>query len=136
MSETALPVDYPRDGPTLFAPSTYWAATPEQRATVCNGCGTAGWKGALVPDTIWGLSVREACDIHDWMYEHGATESDRLDADSAFLNNLIRLINHHGGWLAWARRRRALKCYEAVNCFGGPAYWDPKNAPEDMGCVA
>jgi hypothetical protein len=119
--------------PSLFAPVSYWESTPEQRKAVCNGCGVAGWKGKFVPDTVWGLSIRQQCDIHDWMYEYGETEDDRGEADRAFLNNLIRGVDARGGWFAGLRRRRALKYYEAVHRFGGPAFWNAKNAPGEMG---
>lgn len=111
----------------LYAPPGFWAATPEQLAEVCNGCGTGGWKGKLVPDRMWGLDITLACQIHDWMYRFGKTEEDKLEADRVFLNNLLRIINNHGGWLTWPRRYRATTYYSAVRDFGGPAYWDGKN---------
>ena len=116
----------------LYAPESYWTATPDERSAVCNGCGTAGWKGKLVPNTMWGLNIRKACDIHDWMYHYGKTEADRYDADKAFLNNLIRIINNHGGVLAGLRRYRATTYYNAVHRFGGAAFWDNKNPEETM----
>ena len=116
----------------LYAPESYWTATPEQRKTICNGCGVAGWKGKLVPDTMWGLNISKACDIHDWMYHFGKTEEDRCEADRVFLNNLIRIINAEGGWLAFLRRYRATTYYNAVHSFGGPAFWDNKNADSSM----
>ena len=116
----------------LYAPESYWSATPTERSEVCNGCGTAGWKGKLVPNTMWGLNIRKACDIHDWMYHFGVTEADRYEADKAFLNNLIRIINSQGGWLAPLRRYRATTYYNAVHQFGGAAFWDNKNPEETM----
>ena len=118
--------------PRLYAPESYWNATPAERSAVCNGCGAAGWKGKLVPNTMWGLNIRKACDIHDWMYHYGTTEADRHDADKAFLNNLIRIINAHGGVLAGLRRYRATTYYNAVHRFGGAAFWDNKNPDGTM----
>lgn len=43
----------------LKAPPGYWRLSPEQREAICNGCGPKKL-GFLVPDTIWGLNVREA----------------------------------------------------------------------------
>lgn len=110
----------------MVVPESYINATDEERAAVCNGCGTAGWKGKLVPDTIWGLPVRPACQVHDWMYHLGRTEQDKDEADMVFMRNLIRLINAHGGWLAPIRRYRATTYYNAVAEAGGAAFWDGK----------
>jgi len=110
----------------LIAPSSYVNATKEERAAVVNGCGTGGWKGALVPDSMWGLNVSGVCDIHDWMYEYGKTEEDKDFADMLFMRNLIRLINAKGGWLAWLRRYRATSYYNAVAEAGDEAFWRNK----------
>lgn len=113
----------------LYAPEIYVAASPEVRATVVNGCGPGGWKVDIVPDTIWGLNVTEACNIHDWMYTTGETIADKDEADRVLLNNLLRLIDAAGGcWLIRKLRRlRAREYYEAVQHFGGPAFWAGKN---------
>lgn len=115
--------------PLLYAPPSYVSADAEVRARVVNGCGTEGWKGELVPETLWGLNVSAACDIHDWMYVAGETLADKEEADRVFLNNLLRLIDTAGGWwlLKKLRRQRARTYYEAVHLFGGPAFWDGKN---------
>jgi hypothetical protein len=114
---------------SLYAPQSYIDASPEVRAQVVNGCGTEGWKGELVPETMYGLDVSPACNIHDWMYVTGATLADKEEADRVFLNNLLRLIEAAGGCtvLRWLRRRRARTYYEAVQHFGGPAFWAGKN---------
>jgi hypothetical protein len=122
----------------LFAPENYWSATDEVREIVANGCGTSGWKGWLVPETMWGLCITPACNIHDWMYAVGQTMEDKKEADNVFLNNMLRIITASGGWwwLQSLRRTRAKDYYEAVSCFGGPAFWDKKNAPDTMGIIA
>ena len=105
----------------LVAPATFWTASGESRARNCNGCGTEGWKGALVPETVWGLRISRACDIHDWMYAEGRTEADRHYADMLFLNNMIALIDQASqeSWLGWLlkllRQRRAFTYYQAVS---------------------
>ena len=76
-----------------------------------------------IPNTMYGLDVEEAGNIHDYMYHIGRTIEDKAEADRTFLNNMLRLINDRGGLLAPLRRRRALKYYEAVVYFGGPAFW-------------
>lgn len=118
----------------LYAPASYWALTNEERARY-NGCGTSGWKGAVVPETMWGLNVTRACNIHDHMYAFGKSEADRQEADRVFLNNLLRIINAKGGWLTWLRRYRATTYYNFVNKYGAVHFWDGKNKPENMVAV-
>jgi len=113
----------------LYAPESFWRASARVRGVVSNGCGTSGWKGELVPETMYGLDVSLACDIHDWMYHEGETQEDKDQADRVFLNNLLRIIQHAAGpWLLRTlRRRRARTYYQAVHHFGGPAFWAEKN---------
>jgi hypothetical protein len=112
----------------LFAPAEYWELTDGQRADLCNGCGTKGLCGVIVPDTFYGLCVTAACDIHDFMYVTGKTIEDKIRADSTFLNNMLRLIDAgtRCSWLKRLRARRARAYYEAVKRFGGPAFWAGK----------
>ena len=98
-----------------------------------NGCGPGGWKFDLIPDTMYGLSVVEACNIHDWMYLHGQTLEDKDRADRVFKNNVIRLIDSRTSknWFSQniikpLRYRRAKTYYESVSHFGGPAFWKGK----------
>ena len=94
---------------------------------IANGCGD-GWRARIVPDTMYGLSIRPACQIHDWDYHHGSAIEHKDEADRRFLNNLLRLIEaHSANHLSRAlRNRRAMKYYEAVRIFGGPAFWQGK----------
>lgn len=118
----------------LFAPADYRQATAEQKRDICNGCGTKGLGGLITPDTLYGLSINAACDIHDWMYVFGRTIADKEEADRVFLNNMLRIIEAKSGLLLrWLRRRRAMTYYSAVRDFGGPAFWAGKNAPEELG---
>ena len=110
----------------LYAPESYLSATKEARNATCNGCGTEGFGGWIVPDTIWGLSISECCNIHDWMYEHGVSIEDKREADRVFLNNMMRLIEEGCAWLRFLRRIRARTYYRSVRDFGGSAYWDNK----------
>ncbi|OMH36284.1 hypothetical protein BGP75_10090 [Motiliproteus sp. MSK22-1] len=71
---------------------------------------------------MYGLDVEEAGNIHNYMYHIGKTAEDKAEADRTFLNNMLRLINNRGGFLALLRRRRALKYYKAVVYFGGAAF--------------
>ena len=119
----------------LFAPESYWKATDAARAEACNGCGTKGLAGLIIPDNLVGLNIRPLCDIHDWMYTFVATIEDKEIADRSFLNNMVRLIDDAGGPepLMALRRQDCMVYYSAVRDFGGPAFWKGKNNPEDLG---
>lgn len=110
----------------LWCPESYKQATAEERDRKCNGCGTKGLGGILVPNSLYGLDVTEACDIHDWMYAEGKSEADKNTADRVFRNNMLRIISARPrgrGIVFFLRRRRAVKYYKAVKHFGGPAFW-------------
>ena len=47
---------------------------------IANGCGD-GWRDRIVPDTMYGLSIRPACQIHDWDYHHGSAIEHKDEAD-------------------------------------------------------
>lgn len=113
----------------LYAPEGFIRATPEMRDEVCNGCGPAGWKQNYISNHLFGLDVRIACDIHDWMYEFGTTEDDRDEADRIFRNNMLRLIEWAGGpgLLQAARRLKALHYYRLVHNYGAIFFWPGKN---------
>ena len=108
----------------LYLPSGYSELTPEEKAKLCNGMGA---KNSLIsrwiPNTMYGLDVEEAGNIHDYMYHVGRTWQDKEFADDKFRWNMFELIDNKGGWLASFRRRRALKYYEAVLYFGDDAFW-------------
>lgn len=112
----------------LFSPPGYKELAPEDKAKICNGMGAANSLiSRWIPNTMYGLDVEEAGDIHDYGYYIGTTLEDKKSADRVFFNNMLRIINEEGGMLAPLRRRRALKYYEAVVYFGGPAFWEGKS---------
>ena len=113
----------------LVAPNGYWSLTPEEKAIICNGAGAKD--GVKVPNTMYGLDMKEVFDIHDYGYYVGETLSDKRDEDRRMLNNCLIMINNSKGWLnrilAPFRRRRALKYYEAVYYLGKKAFYAGKN---------
>ena len=113
--------------PDLLMPVAFRVAPPAVRARICNGAGPSGW-GWIVPDTIWGLSITLAADIHDWMYTLGQTEADRRQADLVFFHNMITLINARrtSGFMRTLRELRAIGYYLAVSWFGRWAFWKGK----------
>lgn len=115
---------------TLFEPEGYDDLTEADKERICNGCGSKGFGGWVVPETLWGLSMTDACNIHDYMYHVGTTIQDKESADRVLLNNMIRIIEQDGKqwkWLVKLRRIRAREYYLAVKNFGGPAFWAGKN---------
>lgn len=69
---------------------------------------------------------------------------DKEESDRALLNNIVRVINHrfdtsgkfyrrsgYGLLLKKRRLARAMTYYAAVRDFGGPAFWNNKNKPEN-----
>lgn len=122
----------------LYAPAGYWALTPAEKAKLCNGAGPDNFAW-LVPDTMYGLSITEAANIHDYMYSPLYTpwsDETKKEADRVFLNNMIRIINNASKWLRWLRLRRAHTYYNAVKYFGGPYYWHNKNMPSTLSKTA
>ena len=107
----------------LYEPPGYQDLSADEKSRICNGCGSKGL-GWLIPNTIYGLNISEACNIHDWQYSQGATLKDKEYADRIFLNNLVRIIDSGSKFLRWLRRRRALKMHWAVDKFGEAAFWD------------
>jgi hypothetical protein len=114
----------------LFAPQSYWNSSQAVRDEITGGCGPGKLGDWLVPDTVWFLSIKEACQIHDWMWHFGETNKDKKKADRVFLNNMNRIIdaNTKWRWLRKLRKRRALKYYLAVKYLGGIAFWRGKNS--------
>ena len=119
----------------LYAPAEYWELTPEQRKSLTNGCGPGRFGSKLISDRLWGLDISEVCNIHDFTYHIGWTIADKLSADRAFLNNMLRLIDAAGGrWpIVALRRHAAVTYYRAVADFGGPAFWRGKNPARNLG---
>jgi hypothetical protein len=113
-----------RDGVPLVAPVEYWQMPEEERNLIAGGCGPGGFGDALVPDTLWGLSVRAACEIHDWMYHFGESIDDKRLADRLFLDNMVSIIcTKTKNWiLRKLRLQRAWAYYQAVAKFGGPSF--------------
>jgi len=114
----------------LSAPKTYWMASEKMKFANCNGCGTSGWRGLLVPDTCWGLPLTEACNIHDWCYSEGKEPQDKTTADTKFFLNLLALVDNAaatsltGRLLGPLRRWRCWHYYEAVRYAGDKPFLD------------
>jgi hypothetical protein len=134
----------------LWAPESFWDRLKNDPASlkkICNGVGSeTSWTYHLTPNTIWGLDVTPASDIHDFMYfypitfdsdEEGLAWKDK--ADRVFLNNMIRLFEKAESESWWARRfstmrrNRAQLYFKAVQNFGGTSFWEGKNRLTELG---
>jgi len=123
----------------LFAPPDYWTMPVEALKEIAGGCGAGrGLGDTLVPDTAWGLSIKPACKIHDFMYHFGECLEDKKAADRVFLNNMIRIIEARTrfSFLARLRLQRCRTYFFFVKYLGGPAFWKRKNPDATIGKVA
>jgi hypothetical protein len=123
--------------PFLECSLEFRSASAAWIAEICNGCGARD--GINVPDTIYGLNITRACNIHDWDYQRGVTTSEKDAADRRFSRNLQTLIDfafdRAPKWqrwlmlnrlLRWLRGYRAHTYYLAVHYYGKAAYWAGK----------
>jgi len=111
----------------LKAPEGFLETEFAELMAICNGCGAAGAKFDFVPDHIWGMYIGMVCNIHDYAYHVGKTESDKKRADAEMLTNLLAVIELRSSWiLKWPRRQRALLYYNMVTDLGHDAYWANK----------
>lgn len=104
----------------LFVPDSYRKATAYERSRYCNGCGGAGsWAAWMVPNSIWGVCILAACNIHDWSYAHS---TGKARADLMLLCNLLILCSSGGKLLFPLRALRCLTYYLAVMIWGRRFY--------------
>jgi hypothetical protein len=104
----------------LYAPSGYRKASNKKIIEIANGCGPQGWLQWKRLNNFFGLSVKEACNIHDWMYHFGTTSKDKKMADSLFYNNMHYLIekNTQSRFLQFLRFCQAFIYYILTKYFG------------------
>lgn len=115
----------------LYAPLSYWNATQNELKESCNGCGAKD--GIKVPNTMYGLCIKKACEIHDWMYKIGKTLADKLFADAIFRLNLSIIIDAGSNFFtALLRHGRASTYYTAVIEWGESAFWVDKKRNDEM----
>lgn len=104
----------------LYAPNEFYKLSDNAIEEATGGCGPGGIGDRLVPDTAWGLNIKRACRIHDFMYSDLCNDS-KEDADRVFLNNMRRLIIHGSKikFLISPRLKRAKTYYLVVKHCGG-----------------
>ena len=101
----------------LIAPKSYWLNTTPNTPSYINGCGGQGLTSSIVPDSLLGLNINEACNIHDHMYEQGI---DKIGSDNTFLENMITLVNQDSSSniLKNVRKAKAYLYFLGVKIFG------------------
>lgn len=112
----------------LKAPTSYWHISEGLKQIICNGAGPKGW-GWLVPDTIYGLSITEAANIHDYCYY---TKVDKKDADNLFFENMHALIDRGNFFLKPLRQWRAFIYYLVVKHGGRRAYQNSRTKIDQL----
>ena len=111
----------------LAAPYSFWQFKDElDFKLVVNGCGPKGVGDKLIPDSVWGLKITDACAIHDWMFTIFNDEAGFRLANQVFLDNMTRINKEKTkwNWLMKLRSRRILKYYYAVKNFGRVFFYD------------
>ena len=85
-----------------------------------NGCGPKGWLGKLIPDHLFGLSVKKACNYHDQQYIQGGDDHQRKIADQFFLDEMLDKIrkSNDAKLISFLRKVSAYSYYFAVRFFG------------------
>ena len=117
----------------LCAPKSFWDATPYEIKKVCNGCGAGGWKYDVIPDTILGLVVKLACQIHDWMYHFAIKLMDCKEfCDKTFLENM-KILNNKTNWLIRHIRYPIIRLYYRGVELGGEASFMERKIPSPKG---
>jgi len=100
---------------SLKAPDSWWDLSPDGRKLLSNGCGPSGIE-PIIPDKLLGLSIEDACRIHDWQYSHG--DCSKWEADYTFLHNMFVLIEQGSWWLRMPRLYLALIYFKLVRKYG------------------
>ena len=86
-----------------------------------NGCGAKG--GINVPDTMYGVNVTDACNMHDIEWANAQCMADLLIANKHFDNNLKKKCDRNSNWLT--KRFRRVRIFEyvfMVKIFGTKSY--------------
>lgn len=113
------------DGYRLAAPQSFWQAGTEQVNSLVNGCGPGGFGDRLVPDTVWFLSIKPACKIHDWMFLVYNCEAGFDLANTVFKDNMARINQTTKQvWLKYLRTKRIKKYYWICAFSGRLFYYD------------
>jgi len=91
------------------------------------GCGPGGIGDWFVPDTMWGLSVKKACQQHDHDYRfgRGSSKEHKKQCDDRMRDNMKIIVNKKSKSkiLKAMRHVRIHTYYFWVRAAGGGSYW-------------
>ena len=95
------------------------------------GCGPGGVGDWFIPDTMWGLSVKEACKQHDHDYRFGSGASDehRKQCDTRMRLNMLIIVDAESKTKTFKALRhiRVNTYYFMVRACGRNAYWNERD---------
>ena len=95
------------------------------------GCGPGGVGDWFVPDTMWGLSVNDACrqHDHDYRFGRGSSKEHKKQCDDRMRDNMRIIVNAKSDSkiLKAMRHMRINTYYWSVRSFGGEAYWEERS---------
>lgn len=85
-----------------------------------NGCGPSGLE-KILPNNIFGVSIKEACNQHDLDYQKGGSSTDRKRFDKNFLANMKGKISQKSAnkLTKSLRNTIAFLYYKLVRLVGG-----------------
>ena len=85
-----------------------------------NGCGPQGLVGKIIPDSLFGVSVLEACNFHDRTYSKGGNAKKRRIADKKFLADMLMKVEKQSQSkvLKALRKTQAYLYFWSVRIFG------------------
>lgn len=111
----------------LVAPQKYWSESALYTPSYINGCGGSGITASIIPDSLLGLDITNACNIHDYMYEKGI---EKEISDKTFLSNMMTIINKDSDSkiLKLLRKAKAYLYYFGVKLFGSFFYKKKKES--------
>jgi len=96
------------------------------------GCGPGKIGDYFVPDNLFGIDIKIACQIHDWdtRISEEASEEHRLKIARVFKYNMIRIVRATPNQYSWMRSARIWEAnfyYGRVVKWGWSAYWEERN---------
>jgi|WetSurMetagenome_2_1015567.scaffolds.fasta_scaffold660706_2 hypothetical protein len=119
------------DSVELYAPEEFWDLPDECKKKLGWNCGPGKFGGKVIPNTVWGLSIKIACEIHDCMYFLGKTQYDKWISDVTFLTNMNDMVESGTMILRAIRRYRVMTYFSAVRDCGDSSFWKGKVRPNE-----
>lgn len=118
---TDVPVEVEDKQVYLQAPVERQEVPEEIRREIETGCGPEAF-GRSSFNRVLDVSVREACNIHDWQYSMGGTKRERKEADELMRKNMHYIVSSKRDvWYPW-RLVWVDTYYFAVRSFGWMFY--------------